>query len=131
MSKPLRPPLSAHEVEEMIQHTLDLLDSLVEDYAEIAERAAVADVDFKKAQAATLLAVIEQPPKNAYGSPRKTTSDERAALVELNVNDLRKDAAIAGAARETAREAMNTHRTRLEALRTLAANVRAVTTDRF
>lgn len=128
---PLRPPLTAHEVEEMIQHTLNHLEELVEDYAEIAERAAVADVDFKRQQASMLLAVIQDPPKDLGGNPRRMTADERSALVELNVNDLRRVAAIAGASRESAREAMNTHRTRLEALRTLAANVRAVTTDRF
>ena len=124
---PHRPPLSAHEVEEMIQHTLATLEELVEDYADIAERAAVSEVDFKREQAQTLLAVTDAAAQRG----RKMTADERSARVEVAVNDLRRVAAIAGASRESAREAMNTHRTRLEALRTLAANVRAVTTDRF
>lgn len=124
---PYRPPLTAHEVEEMIQQTLGMLEELVEDYAEIAENAAVADVDFKRDQAVTLLGVMDAAARRG----RKMTADERAARVEVEVSGQRRVAAIAGASRESAREAMNTHRTRLEALRTLAANVRAVTTERY
>lgn len=130
MTQPVRPPLTAHEIEDRIIATLDHLDETVEDYAEIAERAGLADVELKRRQASTLLAVIESPPRDSDGRPRKITAAERDALVELNITDYRKDAAIAAAARETAREAMNTHRVRLEALRTLAANVRVVTSPR-
>lgn len=124
---PYRPPLTAHEVEETIQHTLAMLGELVEDYALIAENAAISDVDFKRDQAHALLAVTDAAARRG----RKMTADERAARVEAEVNDQRRVAAIAGATRESTREAMSTHRARLEALRTLAANVRAVTTDRY
>lgn len=122
--------MTAAEVEERIVRTLDLLDDCVEDHAGIAERAGLAEVELKRQIAMMTLAIIEHPPKDDDGKPRKMTADERAARVELSVTEYRKDSAIAAAARETSREAMNTHRTRLEALRTLAANVRVVTSPR-
>jgi hypothetical protein len=122
---PHRPPLTQHDIEDQIIAIGDRLEALVEEYGDLAEGHAIAEAEFKREQARTLLAVIAHPPGG-----KKMTADERAARVELSVTDYRRDAAIAQARREAAREALNTHRTRLESYRTLAANVRYLTTDR-
>ena len=127
----MRPVLTQAEIEHAIMDTSDSLEQLVEEYAEIAEASGVAEADFKKRQAQMTLAVIEHQPKNADGSERKMLAAERDARIELACNDERKRAAIAAARREVSREAMSTHRTRIDALRTLAANVRYLTTERF
>ena len=126
----IRMVLSQAEIEHAIMDSSESLDELVHDYAEIAENAGVTEAVFKKEQAMMFLAMIEHPPRDADGKPRKMTVDERAARIEVQVNDKRREAAIAAARREHAREAMSSHRTRIDALRTLAANVRYLTTDR-
>jgi hypothetical protein len=126
-SRTERPVLTQHDIETAILETSDKLEELVDDYAEVAELAAVSDVEFKRQQAMMTLAVIQHPPQGADGKPIKMTADERAARIELQVSPVRREAAIAGARREAAREALNTQRTRMEALRTLAANVRYLT----
>lgn len=123
----LRPVLTQHDIETAIVDLGDRLESIVDDFADIAERHYVAESDFKREAAMMTLAVIEHPPKDADGKPRKITAAERDAIVELQINAKRREAAIAAAAREAAREALNTHRTRLESYRTLAANVRYLT----
>lgn|GEM_PF-625593 len=127
----IRPVLSQADIEHAIIDTADSLERIVEEYAEIAEAAGVTEVDFKKKWAQMTLAVIQHPPTDAEGKPRKMTAPERDALIELQCNDERKLSAISAARREVAREAMNTHRTRIDALRTLAANVRYQTNERF
>lgn len=119
---PHRPPMTQHDIEDQIIGIGDRLGELVDEYGDLAEAHAIADAEFRREQARTMLAVI------AHG--QKMTADERAARVELAVTDYRRSAGIAQARRESAREALNTHRTRLESYRTLAANVRYLTTDR-
>lgn len=126
----IRPVLSQAQIEHMIVDTAESLELLVEEYAAIAERAGVAEVDFKRTQALTVIHQIENPPLDEYDKPRKMLAAERDARVEVVVSDARRDAAIAAAAREFARESMSTHRTRIDALRTLAANVRFHVSDR-
>jgi hypothetical protein len=119
--------LTQVDIEQQIMDTSDALEALVDEYADIAEEAGTAEAEFKKQQALMTLAVIEHPPKDGDGRPVKLDAKARDARIELACNDDRKAWAIAAARRETAREAMSTHRTRIDALRTLAANVRALT----
>ena len=120
----VRPVLTQAEIESAIMDTADRLEELVEDYADIAETFYVSEAEFKRQHALTTLAVIQHPPTDDDGKVRKMIAAERDALIELRCNDARKEAAIAAASREVAREAMATHRTRIDSLRTLAANVR-------
>jgi hypothetical protein len=129
-SNGIRPVLNQAEIESLIMDTSDSLELLVEEYSEIAEAAGTTEVEFKRRQAMTYLSLIEHPPKDADGNVRKMIAAERDARVELLVTDARRDHAIAAARREVSRESMNVHRTRIDALRTLAANVRYLTTDR-
>ena len=126
----IRPVLSQAEIEHMIVDTAESLELLVEEYAAISEAAGVSEVDFKREQALTVIHQIDNPPLDAYDKPRKMLAAERDARVEVECNDARRAAAIAASRREVARESMNTHRTRIDALRTLAANVRYQVSDR-
>ena len=124
MSNDIRPVMSQAQIEHQIMDTANALELLVEDYAEIAEAAGVSTADHLKQQALMTLAVIEHPPRDENGLALKQDAKSRDARIELASNDERKTAAIAGARREFQREAMSMQRARLDALRTLAANVR-------
>jgi len=120
----IRPVMSQAQIEHQIMDTADALELLVEQYAEIAEAAGLSTAEHLKQQALMTLAVIEHPPRNENGLAIKQDAKSRDARIELASNDERKAAAIAGARREFQREAMSMQRSRLDALRTLAANVR-------
>jgi len=126
----IRPVLNQAEIEHMIVDTAESLELLVEEYAAISERAGTSEVDFKRIQALTVIRQIENPLLDKFDKPRKMLASERDARVEIECNDARRVAAIAASAREVARESMSTHRTRIDALRTLAANVRYHVSDR-
>jgi hypothetical protein len=124
MSNDIRPVMSQAQIEHQIMDTADALELLVEEYAEIAEAAGVSTADHLKQQAMMTLAVIEHPPRDEKGAVMKQDAKSRDARIELASNDERRSAAIAAARREVQREAMSMQRARLDALRTLAANVR-------
>lgn len=118
--------LTQAEIERRIIETVDALDELTHEFAEIAAAAGRAEAEWKRKHALMTLAIIENPPEG-----RKLDAKSRDARIELAAQDEFAAYQIASAAREHAREALRAHRTRLDALRTLSANVRTLTDPRL
>lgn len=114
--------LTQAEIEERIIQTVDALDDLVHEFSDVGRRAALAEADFKRKRSMMALALIERPPGGV-----KLDAKSRDARIELAALDEQETHLLAAAEVEAMRESMRAHRTRLDALRTLAANVRAVT----
>jgi hypothetical protein len=110
-------PLAAVEVEERIQQVMEAMESATEDYDALAQSAAEAEADYKRDYARAVLAVIQ------HGE--KMTVLEREARVTLHSADAMRHHLIAQAARNSTREHLLTLRSHMEALRTLASNIRA------
>src|SRR5262245_56084329 len=108
--------LTPVEVERMIGNALRRLDEATTDYAEVNEKAAKAEADYRKAQAVKTLAILRH---GEFASAK-----ERDARIDLECSDEREAHLLLEAARNSAREHLNTLRTRVEALRTISASVR-------
>jgi hypothetical protein len=106
-------------VEQAIATACEALEEATEQYRDVSQRAAEAEADYKREQAYTMVAMIE------HGSGR--TAQERTARVEAHISDIRRAYLLADAERHAVRESLLSLRARLEALRTLSANIRAQT----
>ncbi len=113
--------LTQADIEERIIETVDALDELTHEFAEIGRTAALAEVEYRRNKAMMTLAVIQQP------SGKPISAKERDARIDLASIESKESHEVTAAALEATREALRTHRTRLDSLRTLAANVRAQT----
>jgi len=113
-------PLAAVEVEERIQQVMEAMESATEDYDALAQSAAEAEADYKRDYARAVLAVI------THGEGKMTVL-EREARVTLHAADALRHHLICQAARNASREHLLTMRSHMEALRTLASNIRAQT----
>lgn len=118
--------LAQTEVEQAIMEVVDRLDELVGDIGDVGRRAALAGSEYRRKKASMTLAVIEHPPGGV-----KMDAKSRDARIELACRDEQECHALAEAEMETIRESLRAHRSRLDALRTLAANIRAVTDPRL
>jgi hypothetical protein len=112
-------PLAQAEVEARIQRVIEAMERHTEDYDDIAHEAAVAEADYRKERAMTLLAVITHGDKQTVG--------EREARVDAACAEAYKRHLTTTAARNSKREYLQTLRAHLDALRTLNASVRAQT----
>lgn len=113
-------PLAAVEVEERIQGVMESMEAATEDYDVLLNTAAIAEADYKRDYARAVLAVIEH-------SETRMTVLEREARVALYSADALRQHLISQAARNACREHLLTLRSHMEALRTLASNIRAQT----
>ena len=107
------------ETERMIGTALRKLDEATTEYAEISRKAAQAEADYRRATAMKTLALLKH---GGFASAK-----ERDARIELEVSSERETYLILDAARASAREHLNSLRTRIEALRTISASVRGQT----
>lgn len=112
-------PLTQHDVERMLMRLSSELEHATEQYAALCRSAAEADADAKYAlHVATV--------RLADGMTRDTV-DVRKSRAWLAARDEERAAAITTAARDATREQLRSLTTRIDALRTIAANVRAQT----
>jgi hypothetical protein len=114
-----RRPLTQAEVESLILDTVDALDAATEDFADVSDEAANAEADYKMAMARTWLGVAS--------SDRKMTTVERQMRADVLTNETLRRYKVAEAKRAATREALLSYRARIDALRTVSANVRHVT----
>jgi len=115
-----RPPISQADVEQRMVDVDDALAEATNDYAVLCDDAAEAEADYKEHLARALLAVAQ----TGTGG----TVSERQARADLICAEEFRAFKVADARRQSCREALLSYRSRLDALRTLNANIRAVTT---
>jgi hypothetical protein len=114
--------LTQHDIEQGIVETSDRLAELTEEYAVLCEVAAEAEADYRLHFYNSLMRL-----KDAGDGKRMTDKEAEARSTSAAAADFR-NYKMTAARLDAAKQALATHRTRLDALRTLAANVRAVTT---
>lgn len=112
--------LTRVEVEMRICRMTDALEERTADYQRLAQAAAEAEAKYRGHHAMCTLAIING------SSDKKMTVDERAARADASSNEEYRAFLIATAARNSCRESLLSIRTNLDALRTLAASIRAL-----
>lgn len=112
--------LSQGEIEQAIMEHVEALEALTEEYAAVCERQGNAEADYR-IRYHTLVASL------ASQTDRKMTAGEREARATVLAETELREYKLATAVMESTKQALYTRRTRLDALRTLAANVRAQT----
>ena len=105
-------PISQVEIEEEIMRLTDLLESETESFEQLALDAAIKESNYKAAWAKEYL--------GAKGSIK-----EREAWADYKLEEMAMQYKISEALVKSKREKLNSLRTNIDALRTLAANVRA------
>jgi len=110
--------LSQGEIEAMIGGLCDEMADETERYAVIEEMAAEAEADYKLQFAQCLIRVADSV------SDRRTSAGEREALADSQSGEKFKIWKIQDARRRASKEALLSLRARLDAMRTLSANVR-------
>lgn len=113
--------LNPVQVEQEILRLTNLLEERVSDFETAIVKAAEAEARWKYQAAVKLLEVIGET------AGTRTTVQEREARVEVATADEHASYLITAATAKSVREALSALRTQVEALRTLAANQRALT----
>jgi hypothetical protein len=116
--------LTQVQVEEGIRELLDRLDALTIEYATVSDKAAEAEHAWLQAKAHAAVRLAES---GVMANGVKSTVDWREAQAELVASVEGHAHRLAASHLRWLREALTTHRARLDALRTLNANVRAST----
>jgi hypothetical protein len=116
--------LTRVEVEMRICRLTDALEERTEDYQRLAQAAAEAEAKYRAHHAMCTLAIING--SHDQNGRSKMTVDERAARADAAANDEYRTFLIATAARNSCRESLLSLRANLDALRTLAASIRAL-----
>lgn len=111
--------LTQAEIEDRIVALDALMDEAVHEYADLADAAAEARAAWRLAYHGKMIALSQE-------GGRRTVAD-REAMATLAHEQLYRDDKLAEARLDAAGRALMVYRTRMEALRTLAANVRALT----
>lgn len=119
-----RRPLTQSEVEGEIARLSDAMEDAMDELARRAQGAADAEADYKVAYAKELL---KAGTLEGSGPRGRTTVDEREALALGKVEDLFRARLISEAHHNVAQERLRTQRSQIDALRTIAANIRAQT----
>lgn len=119
----VRQPLTQGEIESMILDRIDMLEEATFAYRDALIDAVNADADYELARGRVMMGLA-----NAMtpGGKSLTVADRQARCDVMTTTEYRK-AKLAEAVRNSLREAMLSHRTTIDALRTLSANVRAQT----
>lgn len=115
--------LTQGEIEDRIETTVDTLESLTNDYARAMTSAAEAEADYRLRYWRTFLQ--HKDSAGGVGRPPSDKECEGRAIV-ANEDALRAYKTTTAHA-ASIKSGMDTHRDRLDALRTLAANVRSQT----
>lgn len=113
MNKPITPV----DIEYQILDICDAIETETEQYAQLSELAANAEAKYKFVYAKSLVDM-------AAHHPSKMTVQEKQARADLISNDEFRVFKIAEARRISSKEALLSLRARLDALRTLSANIR-------
>lgn len=111
--------LTQAQIEGEITRLSDALEAETYDYRDISLSAAEAEAAFKHRHATATLSMAAEATDG-----RKRTASERAAYADRVSGDEFRLFRIAEARRGASRESMLSLRTRIDALRTLAANIR-------
>lgn len=116
--------LSLADVERHLVDVADALEDETRRYATLSDAAAEAEAEYRQASALHTIALSQNRPQDPA---LKLTAAERQARIDANTSDLFRGWRLADARRAASREMMLTLRARIEALRTLAASLRAQT----
>lgn len=108
--------LSQAQIEHGIVALSDQLEEQTYMYAQLSDEAAEAEADYKLAAGKGLISLV------ASGS--KMTAQERQARVDVGCSDAFRAWKLAEARRQSCKEALLSLRARMDAQRSLAANVR-------
>lgn len=116
--------LTQGQIEDGIEDVLERLELLTDEYAVTCDDSAEAEVAYRVGMAKALL-ILKSRPDDTTGKFLSDKAAEARALkiVEPEMHHYK----IAAAKVESTKQALYTHRARLDALRTLAANVRGQT----
>ncbi len=109
--------LTQGEIEEGILALSDAIEEQTYLYAELSDMAAEKEADYKVRSARALVGL-------ANDNSIKITAGERQARVDLHCAAELRDWKLAEARRQSSKEALLSLRSRLDAMRTLSANVR-------
>lgn len=111
--------LTQGQIEQQIMEVAEALEEQTHLYADLADAAAVAEADYKLSYARAVVSMAAQP--------LKLTAPEKSARAELSAAQELREWKLADARLKSTKEALVALRSRLDALRTLGANVRAQT----
>lgn len=103
-----------------IESCVDAVEEATRDFGELSQQSAVAEAKWKGAHAAAMVRLAE----NAVTT--KLSQAKMEAYAMQRTGDLYQAHLLTRAAAESAKQAIYSHRARLDALRTLNANFRAV-----
>ena len=112
----MRPVLAQGEIESDILQIADEMETETERYEVLASEAAVAEADYKLRLSRAVVKLAD--------SQARMTAQERQARAEIAAGEELRIWKLAEAKRQATKEALLTLRARLDALRSLAANVR-------
>lgn len=124
MRTPGQRAVTQAEVESEIMYVNDKMETATEDFAVLAEEAAVAEHAYKVKKAVKNLEASTMP---GNGKDGRTTVDEREAMVIRDCADELLAHLIAEAKYASAKVILRTQESRMDSLRTLSANIRAQT----
>lgn len=116
--------ITAAEVERRIMQLSDDLEGLTTEIADRAEAAAIAEAAYKTAFAQERMKARARP---GHGPQGRTTADEAEDRAIAACKDQLLEHVITEAVFLSAREALRSKTTQMDALRTIAANIRAAT----
>ena len=124
--------MTQRQIEDGIGELCERLEDLTTDYAQALSEAAEAEASYRLGYYKSLLTTkangIEQASNDDGQKPRrKATDTEAAAWATVDNEDGFRRYKITAAHAEALKQSLFVQRTRLDALRTLAANVRAQT----
>lgn len=108
-------PLTQHDVEGMLMNLSDALADATDEYRSLCDAAVQADLDYKHAFHSAVVRLSQGP---------KVTADVRRSMAFLAAEQEERAAATIEAAKDAAKAGLRTITTRVEALRTISANVR-------
>lgn len=127
-ARPNRTPgqrvITAVEVEGEIVRISDAMNDELEHLVDVAQQDANAEVAYKVAYAQ---AVLKASVVSGSGRNGLTTVDERENMAVRDTHELLLAHLVAGRMYEVTKEKLRTQRSQLDALRTIAANIRAQT----
>ena len=114
-------PLAQVEIERAIIDLCDDLEATTEEFARISDEQAIAENDYKRKLTRALVSLGSV---GVMPDGRKSTAEWREAQAAVTAEDECQRYRILDARLRATKEALTTKRARLDALRTIAANVR-------
>lgn len=119
---PYRPMITAGEVEGEIMRLSQAMDTGLEDLEQRAKEAAGAEHAYKVAFAKARLVARDEP---GHGPKERTTDAEADDKATVRCDDELRKRLITDALHGVTQESLRTMRSQIDALRTIAANIRA------